>query len=153
MGIAPFLALNLLLTSDPDLPFGVLLGLMYFEAPWATAPLTLVMGRLMFGQRPVPGSLSVELLRALPAIFLYQVGLRSLLVMTWVLVPLIPTRLLFLNEVILLERVRWWRVPRRCFQITEGCGAELFGQWLAVLGSGAAFIACCWFGLALSSRD
>ncbi len=55
-GIAPFAALNAwLFAAIPDLAPVVPLTLWMLEAPFATAPLTVVLGGLMFGQRPTAG--------------------------------------------------------------------------------------------------
>ena len=55
-GIAPLAAVNIWLLSDVAFSraYWVVL-LLLMEAPWATAPLTLVLGDLMFGVRPRPG--------------------------------------------------------------------------------------------------
>src|SRR4051812_4215043 len=68
VGIAPFAALNALLTSDPEFPLSLFTLLVLLEVPWATAPLTAVLGGLMFDQRPTVDSLLRGLLRALPAL-------------------------------------------------------------------------------------
>ena len=49
-GITPFAVLNVWLLSDPDFPRLLWPLLLVFEAPWATAPLTVVLGGLMFGR-------------------------------------------------------------------------------------------------------
>ena len=54
-GIAPFAALNVWLLSDLAFPRYCWVLLLLMEMPWATAPLTLVLGDLMFGVRPRPG--------------------------------------------------------------------------------------------------
>jgi hypothetical protein len=64
-GIAPFAALNAWLFSsimepESDLP----LFLWMVEAPFASAPLTLVLGGLMFGQKPTFGRVVLTLLKA-----------------------------------------------------------------------------------------
>ena len=53
---------------------------MFLEVPWATAPLTVVLGGLMFGQRPQAGRLLRRLLQAVPSLFVYQFLLRLVLV-------------------------------------------------------------------------
>ena len=79
--------------------------LLYLEAPWATAPLTVVLGGLMFGQPPAFSLVFRRLVVALPALFLMHVILRCVLTMTMILFWLVPARLWFASEVILLERL------------------------------------------------
>lgn len=145
-GVAPLAVLNAWITADPEFPIAMFLLLMLLEAPWATAPLTLVLGDMMFGRRPTVGRVCGRLLRALPALFVSQFVLRNLLIWTVVCFPLIPSRLVFLNEVILLEWDSRWRALRRSSQLCARRGGDLFAQWLAVLFFGAVFVTCFWFG-------
>jgi hypothetical protein len=145
-GVAPCAALNAWLLSDPEFPPLLYLLLLAMEAPWATAPLTIVLGGLMFGERPTAGRVLKGLARGLPAMIVYQVFLRGLLVCFMVAYPIIPSRLAFLDEVILLERGRLRAVVNRCSTLTGLRGGDFFGQWLAQVGMGALFIACFWAG-------
>src|SRR4051794_39254233 len=63
-GIVPFALLNAWLLSDPEFPRLAWPLLLFFEAPWATAPMTVVLGGLMFGQSPRPGAIVGRILRA-----------------------------------------------------------------------------------------
>jgi hypothetical protein len=144
-GIAPFAALNAWLTSDPEFPPVLLFPLILMEAPWATAPLTVVLGRLMFGMRPSAGRVLATLGRSLPAMLLFQGLVRGLLMMTGVLYALVPARLAFANEVILLERQRW-PVVGRCGQLSDDRGGEFFARWLAQLAFGGLFVVAFWLG-------
>lgn len=145
-GIAPFAALNAWLTTDPDFPIAWFAVLLLLEAPWATAPLTAMLGDLMFGQRTTARRVLGRLVRSLPALIVHQFLLRGLLMTTVILYPSIPTRLAFLNEVILLERDRWSKAIRRSTQLCARRGGDLFAQWLAQLACGAVFLACFWCG-------
>lgn len=147
-GVAPCAALNAYLMEQAALSFNPVLYvyLLVIEAPWATAPLTVVLGALMFGERPTPGAVVKALARGLPAMILYQLILRVVLTSVIVLYPLIPARLAFLNEVILLERGRTFGVVKRTSTLCGLRGADLFGQWVAQLAFGLIFIACFWFG-------
>ena len=49
IGIAPWAVLNAWLLSDPSFSTVYWIMLLALEVPWATAPLTLVLGDLMFG--------------------------------------------------------------------------------------------------------
>jgi hypothetical protein len=145
-GIAPLAGWNAWLCRDREFPLSLFALLVFLEAPWATAPLTIVLGALMFGQRLRAGQVLWRMLQALPALLIYQLALRLCLAVTLFLGWLIPARLLFLNEVIVLERVRWWKVPRRSAELCARRGGDLFAQWLAQLFFGAVFIACFWLG-------
>jgi hypothetical protein len=145
-GIAPFALFDALVSLAPEFPPFLLLGLVYLQAPWATAPLTIVLGDLMFGRKPAFGRGIMTLLRASPSLFLHQFVLRLLVILVPFVIPLIPAFFLFLNEVILLERDRWWRAPGRSARLSARRGSDLFGQWWAQLSFGAVFVACFWYG-------
>jgi hypothetical protein len=145
-GVAPFAILNYWLTTDPEFPFGALLLLLLLEAPWATAPLTIVLGGLMFGEEPRVGRVLRTLVQSFPSMFLFQGLLRVILVITLVLLPLLPSRLCFLSEVILLERGKFWSPIRRCSVLSGLRGGDLFGQALALLFFGILFVLCFWMG-------
>jgi hypothetical protein len=63
-----------------------------------------------------------------------------------VLLPLLPARLSFLTEVIVLERGRFWSVIRRSSMLSGLRGGDLFGQWIALLFFGMLFVFCFWMG-------
>jgi hypothetical protein len=121
VGIAPFAALNVWLFDalGEDGRFFAQVAWM-LEAPFATAPLTVVLGGLMFGQRPTPGKVLGSLLRGLFPLILVQVLIRDVFFM-W-----LSPRLAFANEVILLERGRWWKVFGRGGDLASGRAGELF---------------------------
>jgi hypothetical protein len=145
-GVLPCAALNAWLTSNPEFPVLGYLGLLLLEAPWATAPLTVVLGGMMFGERPTAGRVARALARGLPAMIAYQLVIRAVLLVTVVLYPLVPSRLAFLDEVILLERGRFWSVVKRCSTLCGLRGGDLFGQWAASIGFGALFACFFWMG-------
>jgi hypothetical protein len=146
VGIAPLAALNAWLCRDPEFPLPFFVLLVFLEAPWATAPLTIVLGAQMFDQRLRTRQVLGRLFRALPALLIYQLGLRLILAVTFFLIWLLPARLVFLNEVILLERVRWWKSLGRCGELCARRGGDLFAQWLAQLFFGLVFLLCFWLG-------
>ena len=146
-GIAPFAAFNVWLLGDPEVPVGVLIYLLVLETPWATAPLTVVLGGLMFGDRPSMGRVVRTLVRSFPSMFLFQFLARAFFVLFFFLYFVVPTRLAFLDEVILLERGKWWSAARRSAALCGQRGSELFGQWLAQLVFGAWFVLCFWVGI------
>jgi hypothetical protein len=145
-GIVPFALLNAWLLSDPDFPRLAWPLLLFFEAPWSTAPLTVVLGGLMFGQAPGPGAILERILRTSPLLILVQVILRGLLAGTVVLGWLVPARFWFANEVILLEQVGGAEAMRRCLRLTRDRSGEFFTQWTCQLGFGLLFSACFWVG-------
>ena len=87
-GIAPFAVFNVWLLSDPEVPVGLLVYLLVLEAPWATAPLTVVLGGLMFGDRPSMGRVVRTLVRSFPSMFLFQFLARAFF--DGHLLPLLP---------------------------------------------------------------
>jgi hypothetical protein len=141
-GILPFAALNARLTSDPEFSLVLFTILVLLEIPWATAPLTAVLGDLMFDRRPTVGRVAGRLMRAMPALVIHQFVLRSFWIASVIFYPIVPARLMFLNEVIVLERDRWWKAIRRSTQLCARRGSDLFAQWLAQLFFGAVFVAC-----------
>ncbi len=121
VGIAPFAAFNAwLFESSPDLWPIVPMAIWMLEAPFATAPLTLVLGGLMFGQRPTAGKVVSSLLRALFSLIMIQ-GLVRVFCFGW-----LWTGLAFANQVILLERGRWWKIFGRGGDLASGRWGELF---------------------------
>jgi hypothetical protein len=145
-GAAPAAAFNAYLTYDPEFPFAAYLTLLILEAPWVTAPLTLVLGGLMFGERPRAGRIAHSLMRAAPAMILYQTVVRAMLLATFFFYPIVPSKLAFVDEVILLERCRFSTVARRCSYLCDYRSSELFGQWIAQILFGLLFVACFWVG-------
>ncbi|RUL86168.1 hypothetical protein [Tautonia sociabilis] len=144
-GIAPWAALNawLLREAGEIRALGHLWAIM-LEAPIATAPLTIVLGGLMFGSKQRPSRVIATMLGRLMPMILYQFLLRSILIGTVALAWLVPTRMAFANEVILLERGRWWKVWSRSTDLTADRSGDLFGQWLAELVFGSSFVMAFW---------
>jgi len=121
VGIAPFAVLNAwLFDSDPEFPPFIALTLWMLEAPLATAPLTVVLGGLMFGQRPTAGKVFASVFRgAFPLLVVH--GIFRFVLFFW-----LTSRLAFANEVILLERGKWWKILGRGRDLASGRGGELF---------------------------
>jgi len=145
-GIAPFAALNYWILSDPETSPAIWPALLFLEAPWATVPLTLVLGGLMFDRPPRAGPILGRMTRALPSLILVHLLLRGVLTMTMLLIPLIPGQFWFANEVILLEKVPGLRALRRCLQLSGGRTGEFFMQWVVQLSFGLVFALCFWMG-------
>ena len=72
--------------------------------------------------------------------------LRGLLGITFLLLPLIPGRLWFASEVILLEKTGGLKALRRCSQLSTDRFGPFFRQALAQLVFGLIFAFCFWIG-------
>ncbi|SIO09008.1 hypothetical protein SAMN05444166_2392 [Singulisphaera sp. GP187] len=145
-GAAPFAIFNAWLTREQDLPFIGYLFVLALEIPWATAPLTIVLGGLMFAERRSVGRVLKTMMQSFVSMVLFQFILRGFLLVTVLLIPLIPVRMAFLNEVILLERGRWRNALRRSSTLCEPRGGELLGQSLAQFCFGTLFVLAFWAG-------
>jgi hypothetical protein len=141
-GIAPFAAFNVWLLSANDSPSGLWLLLFLMETPWATAPLTVVLGDLMFGMRPRLDRILKILVVSFPSLVLTQVLVRGGSYLILIGYVLVPTRLAFINEVLLLERVGPVRAFVRSRAIGRGFEGELFFRWLGQIAFGATFAWC-----------
>jgi hypothetical protein len=74
----------------------------------------------MFGQKPTVFKVLGSLFRATVPLILVH-GIFRIIMFFW-----IPTRLAFANEVILLERGKWWKIVERGGDLSSGRGSELF---------------------------
>jgi len=120
-GAAPFLALNTWVFEQTAEAPGIPLLLWLVEAPFATAPLTLVLGNLMFGRRSSPREVVATLGRSIVPLFVIHGLFRLIPLVFWV-----PPRLAFANEVVLLEKGRWWRIWGRGNALIHGRSGALF---------------------------
>jgi hypothetical protein len=164
-GIAPLAAVNIWLLSDAAFSRAYWFVLLLMEAPWATAPLTMVLGDLMFGVRPLPWRILKGLAVSLPKLVVTQLLVRGFLLLTvigYLLVPsqygflsevvlllltvigylLGPSQFGFLSEVVLLERVGTVRSLKRANALSRGFGGELFFRWLGQIALGLTFALC-----------
>ena len=138
-GVAPWAALDAWIMRQGAAPIAWL-PLLAIQAPWATAPLTVILGGLMFGERPSAGRVLKTLLRALPPMLFYQGIVRALLLLTIILAPMIPAKLGFVNEVLLLERGRWRSVLGRSWRLSGEHWGDLALHWAALVAFGAMFV-------------
>jgi hypothetical protein len=145
-GIAPFAALNIWLLSDLAFPRALWIVLLMMETPWATAPLTVVLGDLMFGMRPRPGRILRTLAVSFPALFATQFLARGALLLSVVGCLVVPSQFAFINEVVLLERLGTARAFGRSRAIARGFEGELFLRWIAQIVLGLTFALCFWMG-------
>ena len=146
-GICPFALFNLwFFRAYPELSNVWWIPLLILESPWATALLTIVLGGLLFGERPRPSRVANRFLSALPTMLLNQLLVRGSLLTTFLFLPLLPARLAFLNEVILLERTTGFRPLRRCYKLCASREGDLLGRSVALLFFSVAFIVCFTMG-------
>ena len=145
-GIAPFVALNAWIFTQVGSAGPVLgLTLWWFEAPFASAPLTLVLGGMMFGRTPGLAQVARRLLRSSGTLLLTH-GLLRFLPVYW-----LPPRLMFSNEVILLEHSGPGKLWKRGSDLVGGRDSDLLffgmfqaigiwaGAMIAYLGAGRLF--------------
>ena len=94
VGVVPAMLLNAWLTggatgldAEGSPPMGYLYGmflLVFWEAPLATAAITLVLGQSLFSDQVQAGKISRNFFASLPQLLLYQVLLRGILI-PWVI--------------------------------------------------------------------
>ena len=141
-GMAPFALLNAWLfhlagTGGPAL--GLLLW--WVEAPFAAAPLTLVLGGMMFGRTPTPWSVARQCAGAVGTLLATH-GLLRFLPVFWA-----PPRLLFANEVILLEHAGWLKLWKRGGDLAGGRDGDLFFFSMLQTGATWCFAALAYLGV------
>lgn len=128
--------------------------LVLWEAPLVTAPVTLYLGQSLFTERPQTGRIISSFFASLPQLLWYQVFVRALLValiLTWLF---LFTSWPYLNEVILLERNRFWRgrlgamtTSRRTLILHKGAGNDLFARWITTVAVSAMLLLSIWYSL------
>jgi hypothetical protein len=146
-GIAPFAALNaalLPLAGPSRLPLWPLL--IVLEAQLATAPLTVVLGGLMFGERPGVRRVLADLGRSFVPLVLFAGLLRGLAFVSVLLLPVVADRLLFLDEVILLEGARPGEVWRRAGALGEGLGGQALARMIGQVMLALLLMVAAWWG-------
>jgi hypothetical protein len=139
LAAAPFYALNhWLISSEVDAQFDLGLYvawqmvLIAFEAPWATALVTIYLGQAMFIERPTAGRVAADFFRCLPQMLFFQFFLRGLsslpcfvgLFIAYMVWP-------YANEVILLERNKLSGTWKRLANLHEQSGGLVASRWFA----------------------
>jgi len=171
-GVVPVMCLNAWLLADVaqeveeiplgsgiviEVPFGYMwctLLLVIWETPLATAPITLVLGQVLFAERPRAGQAAADYFKSLPQMFWYQVVLRAVFVPWVVTWPVLFGGWPYLNEVILLERNPMRRGRRnrmttyRRAAILHGRNvAELFVRWMGSVALGVLLFFSLWLSI------
>ncbi len=141
-GVLPCAALNYWLESDPASSPAFFVFLLMLETPFATAPLTVVLGDLMFNVPVTLRRVDRALRSGLPSLIATQLILRGVLLVTVVGYLFFPSRLAYLDEVILLERMRGFKVLRRAGALCRGLEGESFLSWVAQVALGTTFVLC-----------
>lgn len=145
-GIAPFEALNYaLLELFPDRS-ALWPVLVILEAQLATTPLTVVLGGMMFDERPGPGRVARSIGRSIVPLVLFAGLVRGLILLSVVLVPFFADRVLFYDEVILLERSRVDEVSRRAKLLGDGLGGEATARMLVQVILATLLVVATWWG-------
>jgi hypothetical protein len=147
-GIAPFAVFNYWLLAQYELRL-LWVFIVALETPWATAPLTLALGDLMFGVRPRPQRMLKVLLLSVPSLFIAQAVVRGVLLAFVVSYLFVPAYFGFLNEVILLERAQGLRSIKsllRSRALSQGQESDFVMRWLGQLALGVAFAFCFYKG-------
>ena len=169
-GIGPLVVLNAwLLDRAAAVPAGggppwMFLIMMFiavlWEAPLATAPATMCLGRTLFNQPLQARQIASDFVQSLPQLILYQVLLRGLLMATVAgsFVPSVASP--YLNEVILLERNPWRAAGKknsistgqRSSMLHRGQGSDFFVRWMLNMVIGLVLIVAFWGSLSAAAR-
>ena len=120
-GVLPFLVLNAwrFQVAEEAAP-ALALFLWWFEAPLALAPLTVVLGGMMFGRTPAPGAVARRVGASAGTLVLAH-GLFRFIPLYW-----LPPRLMFANEMILLEHSGPGKLWKRGADLGGGRDGDLF---------------------------
>lgn len=154
-GILPWAGLNYGLMSDFEFDeewseeaigySNVMFLLVLFEAPLATAPLTLYLGQATFARSVSYKKIATDFFKSLPQLILLQVIWRGILAVLFFL-PLVISIMIrpYVSELILLERNAFWAgrtnrltTTRRVSTIHRHVSNMLISRWFATIGAGA----------------
>ncbi len=150
LGVLPMVVLNawllagyeeeLLDSAPPTEQVFLMTLLILFEAPLATAPATLYLGRALFTEQPSLRGIVHDLVESLPQLVIYR-GLLRPFCFSWT----------YLNEVILLDRNPIRRKSpqgrstySRAKTVHRGEEGNLFGRSFVSFGLGALLVAAIW---------
>ena len=174
VGVGPLVALNAWLLNGtakvsgatlpgdgepPWLFLFLMLVVVLWEVPLATAPATMCLGRALFNQPLEVRQIAREFVQSLPQLIFYQVLVRGLLMAT-VAVSFVPFVVNpYLNEVILLERNPWQAGRKRSIStgqrssmLHRGQGGDFFVRGILNLVVGLILVVAFWGSLAAAAR-
>ncbi len=130
----------------------------YWTAPLASSPLTLVVGRLLFEDRPSLRAAAGQWLESLPQLLLETVLRRGLWMLT-VVGTVVPAAMrTYAAEVILLERNPWQpshgriSTPQRISGLHGYWFGTLFARWLVSVVAAVVLTASFWLSLRVVCR-
>jgi len=126
----------------------MMIALVALEAPFATAPIAVYLGRMTFAAEISLRAMVVDLVRSIPQMLVVQ-GLLRCLLMPILCVPYWMSP--YMNELVLLERnplfagkAKRLTTMRRSRNLHGSNGGELFGRWiLATAAGGILLLAFC----------
>ncbi len=120
---------------------GVLLGMMLWEAPFATAFITLYLGQAMFIEAPSLRRLTADFSRSLPQLVVFQGMLRGASIFACG-VPVLLLYLIwpYLNEIILLERNGFDGTMNRLRVLHSKSSGLIVSRWLSAVSVGLVLI-------------
>lgn len=128
--------------------------LICWEAPLATAPLTLYLGQALFVEKPTAGGVAADFAAVARQFLWFQVVIRAPLVLCVVTIPVLYLGWPYLSEIILLERNPWRkRGPRgtstasRAADLHSRQRGELFGRWMGSAAAGLLLMFIVWRSL------
>lgn len=125
----------------------------YWTAPLASSPLTLVLGKLLFEDRPSFRAVAGEWFRSLPQLFAESVLRRGLWMLTFAGVVVPAAMRAYAAEVILLERNPWRPAPGRISTPQRIVGLHgywfgtLFARWLVAAVAATILTVAFWLSL------
>ncbi len=169
IGIGPLAILNALLlnraaqvpkSGEPPWLFLILmLFVVLWELPLATAAATICLGRALFNRSLEARQIAWEFIQSLPQLLVYQVLLRGLALATVAgsVVPLIGNP--YLNEVILLERnpmeaqaEESMSTGKRSSMLHRDRGGDLLIRGILNLIVGSVLVAVLWGSMAVAAH-
>lgn len=147
VGIVPFAVLDAWLRAGERIPRLTFLVFVFWQIPIATAPLTLVMGDILFGLPVRPRLLIRRFMAGLPMLVFWGILVKPLL---WALVvgaPFALVRLPYTVEIVLLERVSLTRFWGRAGALARGVDGDLVLRQAIAVILGLVFVVCCSRGI------
>lgn len=132
--LAPMLDEELIYNEFPGGYWCLMVLLVAIETPFATAPITLYLGKMMFHGEFRFRTMLVELMRSLPQLLLFQGILRTIvlpvLALPYWVMPYVGELILLERNPMFAGRSKRMTTNRRSRNLHTNSGGELFGRWL-----------------------